>query len=161
MCLKCIEYCHYEGECNTRKWLYLQSVSIPVGQQSWNLNHWLWCYFYRFSWKTGLFWVAKMTLYKSFFFLPVLPWDNTPQLGTTPSSLQSTTIVGTVSGTPGSQEIALLAAVLNWFLRFSLRPSWICCHCCSPSWSCLKNEQHIRALFPVLVLAEWGPRPCF
>lgn len=54
MCLKWIDHCHYEGECNTRKWLYLQSVSIPVGQQSWNLNHWLWCYFYWFSWKAGL-----------------------------------------------------------------------------------------------------------
>lgn len=161
MCLKWIEYCHYEGECNTRKLLYLQSFSIPVGQQSWNLNHWLWCYFYWFSWKTGLSWVAKMTLYKSFFFLPVLPWDNTPQLGTTPSSLQSTTIVGTVSGTAGSQEIALLAAGLNWFLRLSLRPWWICCQCHSPSWACLRSQQQIRAAFPVLLLAEWGPRPCF
>lgn len=153
MYLKWIEHCHYEGECNTRKLLYLQSVSIPVGQQSWNLNNWLWCYFYWFSWKAGLSWVAKMTLHKSSFCLPELPCDNTPQLGTTPSSLQSTTTVGTVSGTPGSQEIALLAAVLNWFLKFSLRPSWICCHCC------LGNKQQIRGLFPVLVLAEWGPRP--
>lgn len=143
-------------ESSTRKLLYLQSVSIPVGQQSWSLNHWLWYYFYWFSWKTGLFWVAKM----SFFFLPVLFWDNTPQLGTTPSSLQSTAIVGTVSGTPGSQEIALLAAGFNWFLRFSLRPSWICCHCHFPSWACLSSKQQIRALFPVLVLAEWSPRPC-
>lgn len=120
MCLKWIEYCHCKGECNTRKLFYLQSVSFPVGQQSWKLNHWLWYYFYWFSWKTGLSWVAKMTLYRSFFLLPVLPWDNTPQLGTTPSSLQSTTLVGTVSGTPGSQETALLAAVLNWCLNFSL-----------------------------------------
>lgn len=143
-------------ESSTRKLLDLQSVSIPVGQQSWSLNHWLWCFFYWFSWKTGLFWVAKM----SFFFLLVLFWDNTPQLGTTPSSLQSTTIAGMVSGTPGSQEIALLAAGLNWFLRFSLRPSWICCHCRSPTEP-VSSKQQIRALFPVLVLAELNPRPCF
>lgn len=161
MCLKWIENCHYEGECNTRKLLYLQSAPIPVGQQSWNLNHWLWCHFSWFSWKTGLPWVAKMTLCKSFFFLPVLPRENTTQLGTTPSSLRSRTISGTVSGTPGNQEITLLAAVLNWFLSFSLRRSWICCQHHSPSWAFLRSKQQIRALFPVLGLAEWGPRPCF
>lgn len=144
-------------ESSTRKLLYLQSVSIPVGQQSWSLNHWLWYYFYWFSWKTGLFWVAKM----SFFFLPVLFWDNTPQLGTTPSSLQSTTIVGTVSGTPGSQEIALLAAGFNWFLRFSLRPSWICATAIFPAEPVLAASSRSGPCFLFWSLQNEVPGPVF
>lgn len=159
MSLKLIAYCHYEGECNRRKSLLLQSVSMPVGQQSWNLNHWLWCYFYWFSWKTGLPWVAKITLYKSFFFLPVLPWENMPQLGTTPPSLQSRTIVGTVSGTPGSQEIA--GCCVKLISKFQPETSWICCQCHSASWAFLRSKWQIRALFSGLILAQWSPRPCF
>lgn len=61
-------------------------------------------------------WLAlsgKNDTLQEFLLSAVLPWDNTPQLSTTPLSLQSRTTVGTVSGTPGSQEIALLASVLN------------------------------------------------